>query len=317
MEAWIQDEHVVQFGLYNAPGFSEPSNQPAPATNGANNFHGMPRGLGSLDGSSLSDLLNNEKKSKGRTLDPTRSHSTNTEWQVSAPTKPNIVPKDRFDSLGANNGTAQSRAVRMTMTSDAASLSTPPPTQAIQQSPRSFAPERPVIQAKNTKAKGKRPIRGRTSEFIPAPLPTDEFDLELEKQSNSQLATSSHATADLIDDITDLTNPHTRFSEFEPIVFQPGSFEITLILDNREVKSQKDRDFVYNALKKRQINVEQRSLVLGDVLWVAKCHLRAGAMVNHECVLDYILERKRLDDLCQSIKDGRFHEQKVRCSNYF
>lgn len=34
-----------------------------------------------------------------------------------------------------------------------------------------------------------------------------------------------------------------------------------------------------------------------------------------ELVLDYIIERKRIDDLCGSIMDGRFREQKVWHSN--
>ena len=33
--------------------------------------------------------------------------------------------------------------------------------------------------------------------------------------------------------------------------------------------------------------------------------------VARELVLDYIAERKRMDDLCCSITDGRFREQKV------
>jgi len=33
--------------------------------------------------------------------------------------------------------------------------------------------------------------------------------------------------------------------------------------------------------------------------------------VKVELVLDYILERKRMDDLASSIMDGRFKEQKV------
>lgn len=33
--------------------------------------------------------------------------------------------------------------------------------------------------------------------------------------------------------------------------------------------------------------------------------------VGKELVLDYIIERKRMDDLCGSIIDGRFREQKV------
>ena len=38
-----------------------------------------------------------------------------------------------------------------------------------------------------------------------------------------------------------------------------------------------------------------------------------------ELVLDYIIERKRMDDLCGSIIDGRFREQKVllNCDNLF
>ena len=32
---------------------------------------------------------------------------------------------------------------------------------------------------------------------------------------------------------------------------------------------------------------------------------------DHELVLDYIIERKRMDDLAASIIDGRFREQKV------
>ena len=40
-----------------------------------------------------------------------------------------------------------------------------------------------------------------------------------------------------------------------------------------------------------------------------------GGGTEREMVLDYIIERKRMDDLVGSIIDGRFHEQKVRRSN--
>lgn len=43
--------------------------------------------------------------------------------------------------------------------------------------------------------------------------------------------------------------------------------------------------------------------------------LRAPA--GRELVLDYIIERKRMDDLCGSIIDGRFREQKVGISFIF
>ena len=73
---------------------------------------------------------------------------------------------------------------------------------------------------------------------------------------------------------------------------------------------------VQNELAKKGVNPIMRSLELGDALWVAKCHdanflSRLGAE-GDEVVLDYIVERKRLDDLISSVKDGRFHEQKFR-----
>lgn len=58
-------------------------------------------------------------------------------------------------------------------------------------------------------------------------------------------------------------------------------------------------------------------------VWHQYCHftdvylwlvLNSGQLrppVAKELVLDYIIERKRIDDLCGSIMDGRFREQKV------
>jgi crossover junction endonuclease MUS81 len=45
---------------------------------------------------------------------------------------------------------------------------------------------------------------------------------------------------------------------------------------------------------------------VGDFLWIARDDQ------NNELVLPYIVERKRMDDLGSSIRDGRFHEQKFR-----
>ncbi|KAG5459096.1 MAG: restriction endonuclease type II-like protein [Olpidium bornovanus] len=54
------------------------------------------------------------------------------------------------------------------------------------------------------------------------------------------------------------------------------------------------------------IPCEQQVLEVGDVTWIAR-----RAETGEEVALDFILERKRLDDLIASIKDGRFLEQKV------
>lgn len=59
-------------------------------------------------------------------------------------------------------------------------------------------------------------------------------------------------------------------------------------------------------LKQLGVLFEVRHLKIGDFTWIAKCKYN-----KKELVLPYIVERKRLDDLSASIKDGRFHEQKV------
>jgi crossover junction endonuclease MUS81 len=52
---------------------------------------------------------------------------------------------------------------------------------------------------------------------------------------------------------------------------------------------------------------ELRHLKVGDFMWVCR-----DQVTGQELVLPYIVERKRMDDLAKSIRDGRFHEQKVK-----
>ena len=91
------------------------------------------------------------------------------------------------------------------------------------------------------------------------------------------------------------------------IVLQPDEYEIILLLDNREVSTKTDRNYIQDNLALRGINCDTRPLVLGDVTWIAKEKKPNGI----EIILDHIVERKRIDDLISSIKDGRFREQKV------
>lgn len=144
--------------------------------------------------------------------------------------------------------------------------------------------------AKRTKS---APSRPRLSNFVPAPAPTSDAEPE------------SHTSSadDALDDAG-------HFASFEPIIFPAGSYTIQLILDEREVKSTKNRDYMLDGLKKRGVAVVKRSLEIGDMCWVARLNNSAGALQD-ECTLDYIVERKRMDDLKGSILDGRFHEQKV------
>ncbi|KAL0936559.1 DNA repair protein [Colletotrichum truncatum] len=103
---------------------------------------------------------------------------------------------------------------------------------------------------------------------------------------------------------------------FNPIILPPGSFTVHLVLDNREVRALKDRDYMQEELSKKGVKPIVRALEVGDAQWIAKCHdpnsLSCRGGEGDEIVLDWIVERKRLDDLVSSVKDGRFHEQKFR-----
>lgn len=102
----------------------------------------------------------------------------------------------------------------------------------------------------------------------------------------------------------------------KPIFLPPNSFTIELILDSREVRAKNDRDYISKELETKGVTAQVRALELGDAMWVAKCknpdYLSQYGEEGDEVVLDWIVERKRLDDLIGSIKDGRFHEQKFR-----
>lgn len=123
---------------------------------------------------------------------------------------------------------------------------------------------------------------------------------------------------DVVKDEDGSSDP-TAIPKFRPIRLQPGTFTIELIIDQREVRSKTDRDYIQEELYKQGVKPIVEPLALGDAMWVAKCNdphflARTGAE-GDKVVLDWIAERKRLDDLIGSIKDGRFHEQKFRLKN--
>ncbi|KAI8833850.1 hypothetical protein BJ741DRAFT_254463 [Chytriomyces cf. hyalinus JEL632] len=101
---------------------------------------------------------------------------------------------------------------------------------------------------------------------------------------------------------------------FRNLSFAPGEFEIILLLDTREVKNGANRSFFYDGLVNRNVKVEQRMLELGDIMFIARPKTNGQYHGDDEIVLEYIIERKTMDDLVSSIKDGRFKEQKFRLS---
>lgn len=90
----------------------------------------------------------------------------------------------------------------------------------------------------------------------------------------------------------------------------PSEYEIVLVLDNREIQMKNSRTYFQRKLAEKGVECTTRALDLGDVIWVARKKNSTGEA--HELCLDYIVERKRLDDLVSSIKDGRYVEQKKR-----
>ncbi|XP_058815642.1 crossover junction endonuclease MUS81-like [Topomyia yanbarensis] len=84
--------------------------------------------------------------------------------------------------------------------------------------------------------------------------------------------------------------------------------EAILLVDTQETigKSRSNLDRTLNELGQHQVRYDVRRLSVGDFLWIVRDD------GGKEFILPYIVERKRMDDLASSIKDGRFHEQKFR-----
>nr|XP_045607810.1 crossover junction endonuclease MUS81-like isoform X2 [Procambarus clarkii] len=112
-----------------------------------------------------------------------------------------------------------------------------------------------------------------------------------------------------------------NLAHFPQFTFLSGEYEILLCIDNAEITggftggNRSTKEIIINELDKHGIKYSVRKLHVGDFLWV--CRERFPSSSGHkeqprELVLPYIIERKRMDDLASSIKDGRFREQKFR-----
>lgn len=83
-------------------------------------------------------------------------------------------------------------------------------------------------------------------------------------------------------------------------LFSPH-YKLTMIVDQRE-RHNNDRNYFISTLSKH-IDCKSIQLSLGDVVWVASDH-------EGEYLLDFVIERKIIDDLAGSIIDGRYKEQR-------
>ncbi|KAG9443636.1 hypothetical protein H6P81_014976 [Aristolochia fimbriata] len=139
------------------------------------------------------------------------------------------------------------------------------------------------------------------------PIDSPPAPLTLRACSSSEPACSSLPAKDLEGDVKSLAMPPRRVGEkFEDV------YDVILILDDREQfaktsRGVRARKLVESISTQFNIQVEIRRLPVGDGIWIARHkHLRT------EYVLDFIVERKEVDDLRCSIRDNRYKEQKTR-----
>jgi crossover junction endonuclease MUS81 len=126
-----------------------------------------------------------------------------------------------------------------------------------------------------------------------------------------QSETQESQYADIADPVLPVFIPRDRetheYRGTQYFFWEPGTYEVKFMVDNREIRSRSERDFFDNKLLQLGVECVKKPLQVGDGLWIAR-----HKTTNEEVVLDYIMERKRLDDLAQSIQDGRYTEQKSR-----
>ncbi|XP_073360887.1 crossover junction endonuclease MUS81 [Aegilops tauschii subsp. strangulata] len=86
------------------------------------------------------------------------------------------------------------------------------------------------------------------------------------------------------------------------------AYEVVLILDDRDTFGPRSRRKVVDNIRSQfNIPVEVKHLPVGDALWIAR-----HKELDTDYVLDFIVERKNVEDLLGSIKDNRYKDQKLR-----
>ncbi|KAK9741951.1 hypothetical protein RND81_03G139300 [Saponaria officinalis] len=86
------------------------------------------------------------------------------------------------------------------------------------------------------------------------------------------------------------------------------AYKVILVLDDREhfIRSN-SRNIIQKIGREFKIEIQVRRLPVGDGIWIAR-----HKQLHTEYVLDFIVERKNVDDLRSSIRDNRYKEQKLR-----
>ncbi|GAA5924700.1 hypothetical protein JCM1841_006389 [Sporobolomyces salmonicolor] len=178
------------------------------------------------------------------------------------------------------------------------------------------APQGPARPSQSASLSPKRPRSSASALLADVPRP-----LGLTSSQNPLQASFERVPGQLIvnrhplDPVRDhVSTTAYSFASFQPGIWPAGSFKVYLIVDSREgTREQGKRIELCEKMEREGVPVDQKMLPLGDMLWVARKVDGAGRPTGEQdVVLDAIVERKRLDDLCSSIIDGRYIAQKIR-----
>ncbi|GAA5982197.1 hypothetical protein JCM10908_004779 [Rhodotorula pacifica] len=174
----------------------------------------------------------------------------------------------------------------------------------------SVSPKRPRLSASDILAAAPRALGPTSSENpLQASFEANGF---ARKGSDGQPIVNRHPLDPVRDHVSAAPYVHTHFA---PIVWPKGSFQVYLIVDSREgTREAGKRVELCEKMEREGVRVDGKMMPLGDMIWVARkvdpvTKRPTGA---DDVVLDAIVERKRLDDLCSSIIDGRYVGQKFR-----
>lgn len=145
-----------------------------------------------------------------------------------------------------------------------------------------------------------------SKEIIPIPRSISISSIPLRSTTQYESISSNDNT------ITNENNTSTTLNSCKFSELFEGKYEtieeIYLLIDNREKKA-RDEKFFEVELNKRNISTTTRQLSVGDFVWIGK------TKEGNEVILDTIIERKSIDDLCSSIISKRYSEQKWRLSH--
>ncbi|XP_050234243.1 crossover junction endonuclease MUS81 isoform X2 [Mercurialis annua] len=144
---------------------------------------------------------------------------------------------------------------------------------------------------------------GKTSDSYSVRSAPDSFSLRTCSSSDYHVKKSSFDGLEA--KLNTLSMPPLSLGErFEDL------YEVILVLDDREqfaVQGSKRSKLIESICKEHKIKIVVRRLPVGDGIWIARHKYH-----HSEYVLDFIVERKKVDDLRSSIRDHRYKDQKLR-----